>query len=186
MRERLGRIAALGTALLLAAPASASMMLPMTVDELSEGADLVVRGRVASAESKPSVDGLRISTIVRLDVDEAWKGSPGASLEIRVPGGSFEGITQVVTGMPRFTVGEETVVFLRYADRARGAGITQVVGMAQGKLQVRGEADGPPVAVQELTGLDLVDPSSQEEVRSPLAVPVPLPDLEARVRATVR
>ena len=74
-------------ALAVAAPgtAAASVMVEASVPELAREADVVARGRVASAESRVSGDGMRLFTVVTLEVAEAWKGEPGKTVQIQVP-----------------------------------------------------------------------------------------------------
>ena len=54
--------------------ASASVMVEASGPELTRDADVVARGRVARAETRASTDGMRLFTVVTLEVAEAWKG----------------------------------------------------------------------------------------------------------------
>lgn len=175
---------------LLGVPAHASMMLPMSVAELSRGADLVAQGKVIRTESRLSAGGGRIFTVVTFEVAEAWKGGgAGSQVEIHVPGGTVDGISQVVMGAAHFVEGEEAVVFLRELRpslQSLPAPITQVVGMAQGKLEVEVAPSGERIAVQRLEGLELVDPQSHQLVTPPVIEPIPLQALKAQVQAVGR
>lgn len=183
------RLALAALLLIVSAPAGASMMLPMTVEDLSRRSDLVAKGRVIETESRRSEDGGRIYTVVTFELDEAWKGKGSERVEIHVPGGSLDGITQLVTGAPRFVEGEDAVVFLRElapAPEAKGPPEVGVVGMAQGKLEIQPDASGKMLAVQRLEGLELVDRKTHEPVPPPLREPIPLEALKARVQAAER
>ncbi|AKU91120.1 hypothetical protein AKJ08_1507 [Vulgatibacter incomptus] len=156
-------------------------MLPLSVDALTQRSDTVVRGKVKATESRFTPDGKRVYTVVTLEVSEAWKGNPGSTLEIQVPGGSLDGIDQKVMGAPSFEVGEDAVVFLRRLGTSRK--VSSIVGMAQGKLSVQVDSAGNELAVQQLSGLELVEPGTLKPVESPLREPVPVGKLQAKVRA---
>ncbi|WP_373048235.1 hypothetical protein [Vulgatibacter sp.] len=169
-----------------AGTASASVMIEANVTEMTREADVVAKGKVTTTESKVSRDGKRIFTVVTLRVDEAWKGAPGKTLQIQVPGGTHGGIGQVVHGAPRFTEGEEVVVFLRAP--VRGAEVQaptlplRVVAMAQGKLRVERNAEGNEVAAPDLSGLELIEPGTTEPVPATKVAPVQLQILEQQVK----
>jgi hypothetical protein len=166
--------AALAAALLAAGPgtARASTALVATVEELARQSDAVVHGQVERREAWRSADGLRIFTTVEIRVGAAWKGAAPARVTLRVPGGVVGGVGQRVLGAPVFEDGEEVVVFLRASGPAH-----QVVGLAQGKFAV---AAG--MAVNDTSGFDLVEkPLPPGERR---AAPMPLGELERRVRST--
>ncbi|HWV37712.1 MAG TPA: hypothetical protein VN033_04450 [Vulgatibacter sp.] len=183
MFARLGWTTALG-ALAAAGAASATTMLALSVDELTQRSDRVVTGRVVATEPRPSEDGRRISTVVTLQIDETWKGTPAEEVRILAMGGTLDGISQVVTGAARFEEGEEVVVFLRRL-RTEEA-LFEVVGMAQGKLAVERDTEGIPVAVPSLEGLSLVEPGKREPAPAQLGGPIPVAALQERVRASTR
>lgn len=176
--------------------ARASLMLPMSVEELTAEAELVVKGTVLEVETRRSSGGGRLFTVVTFAVEESWKGPAPESVRIHVPGGSIDGITQLVIGMPRFEVGETAVVFLRrvgaaqsFADPAEELNVArQVVGMAQGKLQVELAPEGGLQAAPKLEGLELIRPEDPAAAPAPAPIvdPIPLPKLKARVRAVGR
>ena len=178
-------------ALLAAAPArdaNASVMVEASVPELARQADLVARGKVLATESKRSSDGKRIYTTVTLEVREAWKGQAPRTVEIHVPGGTVDGIAQVVQGAPRFEEGEDVVVFLRPVAPVAGvdASVPQrVVAMAQGKLRVARDESGVEVAVPDLSGLELVRPGGEAAAADEAPRAIRVADLEAQVRATL-
>jgi hypothetical protein len=100
--------------------------------QLTSGAELILRGKVSSL--RPSwVDGKsRIVTYVTLSVDEYLKGSAGGTLTVSQPGGEIDGVGELYTHMPRFTSDEEVVVF---AKREK-SGTYRVYGGDQGKISV--------------------------------------------------
>jgi len=170
--------------LLAAGAAYATTMLALSVDELAQRSDRVVMGRVVATEPRSSEDGRRITTVVTLQVEETWKGTAAEEVRILALGGTIEGISQVVTGAARFEEGEEVVVFLRRLRTEEP--LSEVVGMAQGKLSVERDREGVLVAVPSLKGLDLVEPGTMEPGRAPLGGPIPVAALQEQVRAAIR
>lgn len=115
-----------------AGPAAAATFVATSVEEVARTSDAVVRGRVVSTAARPTRDG-RIVTEVEVAVDAAWKGAPGATVRLVVPGGRLPGVAMRVDAAPAFEEGEEVVVF---ATR-RGAA-WHVNGLALGKYRVAG------------------------------------------------
>src|SRR5690242_10651550 len=102
--------------LAVAAPASAMLAAPASVEELARSSQAVVRGRVASVSSRWSDDQARIFTYVEIQPASVWRGSPGARVTVLVPGGVVGPIGQRVDGAPAFAKGEDVVVFLSAAE----------------------------------------------------------------------
>src|SRR4030095_5656907 len=97
----------------------------------------VVFGKITTDRSAWDAKHDRILNSVEVRVSEASHASlpRGGVLTIVQPGGVAEGIEMRVHGMPAFTVGERTVLFLR-----GGAGQpVAVTGMGQGKRGLRFE-----------------------------------------------
>jgi hypothetical protein len=119
-----------------AAPAAASTFVTTSVEEAARSADAVVRGRVLSTAARLTRDGRGVVTEVEVAVDEAWKGAPGPTVKLVVPGGRAGGVAQVVMGGATFEEGEEVIVFL-----GRAGETWRVMGLALGKYRVEaGEA----------------------------------------------
>jgi len=124
-RHAASAAALLGVLLLVPSSTRSSTVLALDIDALTERADRVVRATVVATESWR--DGI-VWTRVTLEVSEEWLGSGPSLVELVQPGGTVEGFGTLVFGVPRFTEGEDVVVFL---DAAR------VLGLAQGKFSVR-------------------------------------------------
>jgi len=111
-------------------------MRPLTVDELTRKADLIVQGTVLDKTSLRD-DAGRIYTKVNIRVAEVWKGvlptnaSPNA-LTIVQGGGTVGDVRDEVSGNVQYELGEEFVAFLVF--NARGEPVT--IGLAQGKFRV--------------------------------------------------
>ena len=168
-------------ALLGALPASATTQLAMDLPALARGADAVVHGVVRRVESRWSGDKMRIVTDVEIQVTESLKGQPGGTVLVTQPGGRVGDVGQVVHGLASFTAGEEVVVFLE----KRGARAFRVSSMAQGKYQVKRDADGKAaLAVPEPSEALLLDPVTRKPSASALR-PLTLAELKAAVQAAL-
>src|ERR1051326_1931357 len=115
----------------LASPLPATQFIPLSIDELTAKADLIVHGTVGSKTSARDFQG-RIFTRVELAVNEFWKGRPSTNLNILLSGGILGEEAAVVPGQADYEIGEEVVVFL--ALNPRGEPVT--LGLAQGKFHL--------------------------------------------------
>jgi hypothetical protein len=134
-------IAPLVVALLMLPAAYATKMFPLSIEQLTSKANLVLHGNVASTSVQRDPEG-RIYTRVELQVAEAWKGQTKAkSFTLVQSGGVLGEEISAVDGQEDFSVGEEVVVFLVLNQRSEGV----VIGLSQGKFKVKSEAGGEKV-----------------------------------------
>ena len=108
--------------------------MALDLPAMVERADRIAVVDVVSVEAAWNARHERITTAVQLQVVDSWKGGlqPGTQLTVLQPGGTVGDVTTTVDGMPRFTPGERTLVFLHGpTDRAT------VVGLTQGKRPLR-------------------------------------------------
>jgi len=118
-----------------AIPASAGMMNPMSIEELSTNADVIVHGTVLSKSVQRDPEG-RIYTRVRLQVDEVWKGKINPEEFVVVHGGGRIGNEQSRASIQvSYGIGEEVVAMLRLNQRHEGV----TVGLVQGKFHISTE-----------------------------------------------
>ena len=122
----------------LACSAQATRMSPLSMEQLTSKADVVLHGTVA-AKTVQRDGGGRIYTSVQLQVTEAWKGVPKANpFTIVQAGGTLGEEIATVDGQEEFSIGEEVVVFLVMNERSEGV----VIGLVQGKFKVAKDATG--------------------------------------------
>ena len=129
--------------LAVAAPAAATVILPAEMSDIVAGSQLIVHGRVIDVRSEMTAGRRSIHSFVTLAVDQALKGSPGATVTFRTPQGQVGRYRRIVMGAPEFTVGEEVVVFLT----GRAPAIPTVFGLNQGVRRLRGDAASRRVAL---------------------------------------
>ncbi len=132
----LSRIPLLLILLLLSLQAAATSLLPLSLQQMTQAAEVIFHGRTISNEVKLDQPGGRVATFTRFEVIEVIKGKPEATHSIKQIGGQMPGsrYRQVIHGVPRFTIGEEYVVFL---PKASSLGFSSPIGLAQGKFDIR-------------------------------------------------
>src|SRR5450432_385908 len=123
--------------LALTLPARATVLIPADLGELSRDALAIARGRVAAIDAQWTEDRGTIETIVTLEVESYLKGSLGARLRFRVPGGELGRFRSIVVGAPEFAVDQRVVVFLG----AQGPSVPHLLGMSQGVFRMARAAD---------------------------------------------
>ena len=135
-----------------AASLSAMVVTPAEFSEMVTASELVVHGRVI--ELRPQIVGDRrtVETVVTLEVLDAIKGQPGATVYFRVPGGQIGRYRRFMVGAPEFASGDEVVLFLK----GRPPAVPFPFGLSQGVYRVVRDAAGrslvtPPV-VSEAPG----------------------------------
>ncbi|HLK88841.1 MAG TPA: hypothetical protein VKZ18_03045 [Polyangia bacterium] len=172
--------------LAIASPAWATLVLALDLPALVKRAEQVSVVDVVSVKVGWNEEHDRIVTTVDLAVVDCWKGSaaPASRVQVVQPGGTVDGLTMRVEGLPRFSPGERALLFLRFPRETPGR--ASVVGMAQGKRAVRREAASGRwmVSAPERGGADYVQttPASATQWSAP---PRPLGDLRTEVRALV-
>jgi hypothetical protein len=141
----------LPVAILLAAPAKATVVVPKDFVALCREADLIFVGTVTDTRSRwvDEADG-DIETLVTFSDLDPLLGVEQGTVTLRFSGGEMDGRREEIAGIPRFHVGERAVIFAR-----RGRWLNPIVGFRQGCFRVvEGEA-GP--VVLDADGHPLVD-----------------------------
>lgn len=97
----------------------ATTVEPPSFETLVNQSDYVVRAVVKSAtpEWKESAGKPYISTHLELEVREVVKGTPPTPLTLDLLGGKIGEVELVVSGMPIFQVGDESVLFVYGAEK---------------------------------------------------------------------
>lgn len=148
---RLVIVAALAVATV--SPASATTVAPLTLDQMTDASDLVVRGTVESVWVEEDARGYAW-TRAEVRVDASFKGNAdvGDYVTVEAAGGTLAGRTTLVPGSARYSVGEETVLFL--TDKP-SKGVYGTVGMGVGKFTVRPHPlDGTPIVMRFVLAQD--------------------------------
>jgi hypothetical protein len=145
---------ALFGALLLATGASsfATTLKPVTEEALTQDAEAIVVGTVAS--SRTEWIGRTLVTSVTVDVDETLKGEGAPRIEVLLPGGidTKRAVPVAVRypGAPTLVQGEGVVLFLNSTALKPEAHV--ITGFSQGKYTLSGEGDGAKSVQRAATG----------------------------------
>src|SRR5262249_30014655 len=155
----------------------ATTIAPADLGELARDAVAIARGRVVDVRSQWTEDRGTVETIVTLDVESYLKGSLGATIRFKVPGGELGRYRTIVVGAPDFAVEQRVVVFLG----AHGPTVPHIVGFNQGVFRIpRAQDDSgwtvaPPPNVAGPTTIRIVRGDASRR-------PVPLAEFEQQVR----
>ncbi|MGC4073040.1 MAG: hypothetical protein QM760_11055 [Nibricoccus sp.] len=115
-------------------------VIPPEFDSLVQQADYVVRGTVTSVSSEwREQNGNRnIVTLVGIDVAETIAGTPPSPLVLVMLGGKVGDKEMIVQGAPKFTVGDEHILFIR----GNGAQFTPLVALMHGQYPIKKDSTG--------------------------------------------
>jgi hypothetical protein len=154
----------------------ATSIVPMSVEELTARAQLVVEGRALEQWSQWDNNEHLIYTYTRFAVTQRLKGEAADSVVVRQMGGTAGGYTQIVSGVHHWQAGDEAVLFLRPS--VANDGSLAVVGLVQGNFRMT-RAGG---AVTASNGVPAVSMSTGVGVSTFTGSRMPLTELEQRVR----
>lgn len=160
----------------------ATIMIPLSVEDLTQRAELVLHGTVESKVCLKDPDG-NIITKLGFQVAEVWKGNLSTNyFTIIHGGGTVDGLTTVVGGQAEYEIGEEVVVYLRLNERGEGVSI----GLAQGKFHVwKADQTGEKFAHNLFHGEPKKsEPPAQAQLRAAAGKPARLGLQELRNRTT--
>lgn len=160
----------------------ATLIRAMDLGELVASADAIVVGKVVSHQAAWDLQHRKIVSTIEIDVEEIWKGPAVADRRMTIvqPGGSVGDIEMTVLGMPTFTVGERSLLFLR------GQRQFQVAGMSLGKRTLAWNKTGKRWMVEAPTTDGVVEVGPSGTLRqAQRRAPVPLNDLREQVRRAI-
>ena len=149
--SRLALALALAGGAVVAAPALVTPSAPtralLSLDQMTDAADLVVRGTVLDSWADLDPNG-NVITYANIRVTEGMKGAVAAGdfLTVETPGGELDGTLAVVEGAARYDKDEEVVLFL--AEKRFGTSYG-TVGLWLGKFTVKpNPRDGQDMVVR--------------------------------------
>ncbi len=124
----------------MASGSHATTLAPIGFESQVQDSDAIIYGRVISQSSKivPSAKGDVIMTLTKVESLETFSGSTAKVVELSSLGGTVNGVTMAVDGMPKLQPGEEYVLFVK----DNGDTVCPILGWSQGACQVSSEPDG--------------------------------------------
>ena len=93
-------------------PVFSTTVEKFTLDDLVQKSGRIIVGKCISRESRWNDRNTLILTTARFLVSEPLKGSSDGFVNVVTVGGTLDGITQTVSGMPVFEPEEEVLLFL--------------------------------------------------------------------------
>ena len=111
MRARTLAVAAVFA--LLSTQAGATLSRAISFDEKVGNAAAIIVGRCTSQQSNWDAAHKWILTSSTFVIEKTLKGLPAQEVTIVTPGGVVDGVHQHTIGVPKFTVGDEHVLFVR-------------------------------------------------------------------------
>ncbi|MDP3278279.1 MAG: hypothetical protein Q8Q09_24035 [Deltaproteobacteria bacterium] len=139
---------ALSSLLAVSVSASATVVVPLSRQELTDQSDVVVRATVVSRLSRWNDDHSQIITLTRVRVTETVKGHAERELVIRQFGGEVDGLVSEVAGDGRLVQGQHVVLFLR-----RGPEVYFLTALAQAVFVVTMDPQSSATVQRRLEGL---------------------------------
>jgi hypothetical protein len=148
-------VAALFAALLVttwgATQAAATTLLRMSLSQMAQAADTIVRGRCIGISSR--WDAGSIWTFADVDLVETLKGSPPARIIVRLPGGRVGNLATHVDAAPSLQPGDEKILFLEKT-RANDYAVT---AWAEGAFRIGRNSRGEETVTQESSEIPVFD-----------------------------
>lgn len=127
---------------------------PVDIPERARGAGAVVVARASEVtpvwQTNEYGDVLIVSQ-VHLQVEETLKGSPAYSMWINVEGGTLNGMTLRVSGLPVVAAGERGVFFVD--ERADGTRVPHLKGLGILKLDGTDQVRGTSLRLQDVRSM---------------------------------
>lgn len=149
--------------ILFGARAAGTTVERFSLADVASRAARIAEVRIRDCASVREPSG-RIQTRYRADILANLKGSDGASIEWLSPGGTVDGETLVIPGVPRFQSNEEIILFL---SEATPAGLRLPIGLGQGAFRERFDPSTRRTLVKpDLVGLELIDPATGKRVEA--------------------
>lgn len=169
--------------LLFVCLAQATMVKPMSVEELTSEASAVIEGQAVETWSSWNAAHSRIYTFTRVRIAKTLKGTQSDTVVVKQLGGSAEGYTQHVSGVRAMQAGEDALLFLRPSEAHDGTMV--VVGLIQGHFRLaRDPRTGATTVNNGLLGAEEMQ-SGSKAVRTYRGSALTLEQLESRVKKAV-
>jgi hypothetical protein len=124
--------------LILEMDSAMALMLEMSTPELTQQAEVIVRGKVTDMKSEWDPERRFIWTLVTISVSDSIKGNSPQKEDVvvKIPGGKVGDIGQKTEDAPNFTTGEEVLLFMQ-PEVYREKKVFRVTGDFQGKHTIK-------------------------------------------------
>jgi len=140
-------------------PLQSATLERLSLNDMIQKSTAIVRGTVTG--SHVAQQGALIYTHYTVHVTERFKGPAQASVDIVVPGGTFNNIRQSFAGTPSFRAGDDYVFFLWTGS----SGLTHIIGLTQGLFALSGGPAANPIAKRAASSEVVLDPTTGRQVK---------------------
>src|SRR5438045_9187932 len=133
--KKFSRLSVFGSVLIMACAALATTVIPPSFDDLVSRAEMIIQGSVTDVRSEWTGEGAQrhIMSYVTVKVEDAIKGNPGASVTLRMLGGTVRAETMQVSDAPKFKVGDGDVLHVVN----NGTQFIPLVGIIHGRVKIK-------------------------------------------------
>lgn len=163
--------------------ASATTIIPMTVEQLADKSTQVVRARAMQSWSEWNPQHTIIYTYTKFQVVKSFKGSPEQTITVKQLGGRVDNTVQKVSGVRQFTGGEENFLFLQPSQDNDGTMI--VTGLVQGNFRLYRTSAGQVAASNGVPEVSAVQ-AGTGAVSTYRGSTVTVDQLESRIQKAVQ
>jgi hypothetical protein len=166
-------------ALAITATVHATTLARLSIEQMAAAADRVARVRYAASESH--WENGAIWTVTTFAVVESMKGSLPPQVKVRLPGGRVGHLTASVDGTPKFSPGDDVIVFLEQTP----AGEYSVTGWVEGTFRIsRDLRSGRETVTQDSSAFAVFD-SATRAFRTEGVRRMPVEQFRARVASAI-
>ena len=159
----------------MAVSVCATTIEKLSVDQMVAQSTAIVRGRVTLSHVQQH--GAIYYTHYKVQVQERLKGPEAKTIDVVLPGGTIGRSQQTFSGVPLLASNTDLVLFLWTSK----SGVTHLIGLSQGVLQVTKTADGQVVLSREPIREGIVSSVSGRAVNDG-GVRITMSDLVGRIR----
>lgn len=179
MQARRGVVSQVCLALLFCWIVRATTIERLSVEDIADLAQLIVRARCVSNSS--FWERGDIWTTTTLEVLDTWKGPRTGRITIRLLGGTVGALKSSIAGIPRFREGDEVILFL---EATKHGGFT-IVSWGQGTFRiVSDQRTGLKIVTQDTAAFETFDPQTHL-FRATGIRDLALEDFRSRVEAAI-
>jgi hypothetical protein len=169
--------------LLLTALLSATTIVPVSVERLTQESSHVVEAQASQSWSQWNPQHSLIFTYTKFQVERTLKGQAPATIVVKQPGGSAEGYTQKVAGVRHWRTGDQAVLFLRPSQEMDGT--LEVTGLMQGNFLIHKSDTGETMVSNGVPDVSSYQASSNA-VTQYRGSGMRLDQLETRIQKAIR
>lgn len=163
--------------------ATASTVLAMSLEQMTERAQMIFTGRVVGTRADWNAERTRIYTYVTLEVDRFLKGDATSNtVTIRMWGGRVGRYRSFVPGTPQFATGENVLLFCSGAQ----ARVPTVLGLSLGKFSVTADGSGEAMLKRDISGLMIANHRSDSRQVGDPVTRFRLSEVESRIAEALR